>query len=271
MREFFLYTVSMSEGPHTPLRRVGEMLLPEHPVGQIPLAQIAEAKEESLAALIATRGLTFGELLTDACRNHTEAAGKNCWPLEDRLRLAVMYVDGRSMEEIAEVLSATRKMRGVGSAVKATTVKVQVSKWMTEYAGEISESARLYRRWHAIMAPEESGIEEELKVLEDDVFHLPRHLIFHTVDQGLQGSGRPLPSAGKLKGNIPLTHVKVAVRLLYMKYKLHASGEELAAQAYSMLGTPMEADTIEKFTLRLLTKRAKEAVGIRQGLPKTKV
>ena len=53
-----------------------------------------------------------------------------------------------------------------------------------------------------------------------------------------------------------------------MKHKLHATGKELAEQAYSMTGTPMDAETVEKFTLRLLTKRAKDAVGIKQGRPK---
>ncbi|MBY0110418.1 hypothetical protein K2Y00_00200 [Patescibacteria group bacterium] len=260
----------MSEGPHTKLTEVGKMLLPEHPVGQIPLGEIAEADEKALSAMIASRGLAFDELLTDECRNHPEAAGKNRWPLEDRLRLAVMYVDGRSMDEIAQVLTATRKARGVDRAVRSGTVKVQVGEWMTDYAGDIGESARSYRRWHAIMAPEESGIEEELKVLETEVFHLPRHLIFHTVEETLDTSSRQLPAAGKVKGNVQMTHIKIAVRLLYMKFKLHASSQELVAEAYSMSGTPTDEETVNKFTLRLLTKQAKAAVGIKQGRPPAK-
>lgn len=253
------------------------MLLPEPPLGQIPAEELASADEARLMRYLAERGLSLQDVFNPEGLRVLGPPDKkdslSAWTREDRLRLALLYAEGLSVEEVTEGINQGRAARGSAHKVRIGTVKVRASNWLSPEAKSLSRPAQRYRNWHALMKPESSQTEEELKQLEAK-FGLPRHLIFHLpsdIEGGRAHGDSNVIAPQARPSSSGFYDVPRLVHLMYLKFCKGASEKDLVNELMLDSKRELKRDLeVEDLPLisHLITKRAKDAIGLRVGRPK---
>jgi len=252
---------------YIPLTETRSGLVPQPPAGQIKIPEIKRADMEGLEVLAAQRGVTMESLFTPKYWKSIvdKSADLDTLAPEDRMRIALMYVDGRSWGEIA----AAFRHRYPAQDLTAIEIRLKHStRWFSDLAESMGKGSRHVRKLHAILQPEDPVTEQQIRALEEKS-GLQRDRIFYFDQRPAKSEGKELgatpvpPSPVPRKGRKTVYSTDLAVRLLYMRFYEGKSTKQLVAEAEKSIGSEIDEDKIVPFFKNILTPEAKRAFGMK--------
>lgn len=224
------------------------------PIGQLTLEHRDEPGEtEKLYALLQRR---FGLSKEDVFKKFHKR-GK-VWSEAEMLRLALLSLDGRTNEEIAEAFDDVRDPEFFASSILIASMKYQYLSPLAKHVSEVNK--RKTRQWHALLFPENPRTEHLLLEIEK-ALALSRQEIFNY--------GSRLPTSRGLYA------IDNAIRILHYKI-VYGFTDKLCAERARVF---IEKDRHEQCVLenhvailssRLLSGKAKAAFRSVRGYKKQK-
>ena len=239
------------------------VLLPDPPIGQFPRDQIMTADTEKLREYIAQLGCTPEQLIKDNPRAASSRSKRDltksshhAWSTDDKLRLALLYINGYSGTEMADDFDAVRPENKV--TVTEELIRVMKHDVLTQFASDLADENRLTRKWHALLHPVTPRSEGELRELEA-LSKLSRHQIFHNPTAIKEFRERVKEKRGGSRLMLP--DADIAIRLLYLRYCEGVEVKSLNSYAKNLSGKEIK---LYNFFGAILTEEAKEAFKMRR-------
>lgn len=254
--------------------------MPEPAIGQISPETVVNADEVELRsmldALLTRYGLTLESALSPEGLAELSGTKNNVWSGGDSLRIAVLYLDGKSNDEIAQAIDRSRERRKRGAPVEAHSIGGRIGAWFTENvketrtkgkkgtASSLSQTIRDYRKWHALMEPTSASVAEDLRALKEkfglgpaQIFHPPSAIV---ESRAKRSSARRAPAVSEYTG-ATYSDIETVVHLIRLLYVERYDRKRLAQYLSEQQGRTVRAADIPDLT-RFLTENAMRTMGV---------
>lgn len=249
-------------------------LMPEPPVGQLSDEKIMAANLHGLEKIAEQRGLRLNSVRSSVPK-HLElpslfkeerwermGVGRELsiapmWTREHNIRFALLQMDGRSAQELADIFHI--------SVVSAERRMSNMRTWLSPEFVEIPGAARMTRKWHELLHPPTKESEDMLRQLQRRVGMMPRDVIFRHPGERLSTHDEKIRPGRTVAARTMLDY-DIIIKILHMRFYQKLSVEEVLKAIEPEVG-PQSAKKLQAFYSRVLTEDALEMLGIKKYKP----
>lgn len=233
-------------------------LLPDPPVGQISVDTVMHADMRGLEGIAAQRGLVLSELFREdkwrIIQSRRAEQVNPLWTPENTLRFALLQLDGRSPAELADAFGISR--------VAAQGRMTKTQQWLREDYQDVSQGARIARRWHELLSPPDAESQRMLRALQDRCARMRLEDIFIPPHQR-HGDTEKTASSGRLHSRRKIYDYDLIIRILYRRFIEGKTSKEIAEEMSREVAATITPRILDAFYSRVLTKEAAEQFGVK--------